>query len=125
MNDCILWKGQVSPNGYGRLSDGKNYAHREAWRQVYGEIPKGKVIKHKCDNKLCINIEHLELGTQAENVKEAYDRNLRKPIRKLTDKQIQEIKQRLNENNSALAREFGVSRQLICCIAKGRLHENV
>jgi len=124
--DCILHKGQVSQNGYGRLSNGKDYAHRNAW-EIFNKstIPKGMVIKHKCDNKLCINPFHLELGTQAENVKEAYDRGLRKPTRKLTDEQIKEIKSRIDENNSALAREFGVSRQLICDISKGRLHGNI
>jgi len=123
MNDCVEWEGQISPNGYGRMSDGKRYAHRETWKEHNGDIPEGMVIKHKCDNKLCVNPEHLESGTQAENVKEAYDRGLRKPTRKLTDEQIREIKVRLHtENNSALAREFGVSRFLICDIKKGRIH---
>ena len=125
MDDCIEWAGQVSQNGYGRLPDGKRYAHREAWKMINGLIPEGMVIKHKCDNKLCVNPDHLEVGTQSENVKEAYDRGLREPTRKLTDEQIREIKERIDENNSALSREFGVSRQLICDISKGRIHGTI
>jgi len=125
-SNCILWKGQVSPNGYGRMPDGKRYAHRVAWEWISGKlIPTGMVIKHSCDNKLCVNPEHLSLGTQSENVQEAYDRGIHKPTRKLTDEQIIEIKSRLHENNSHLAKEFGVSPQLICSIAKGRLHQDV
>ena len=124
--DCILHTGQVSPNGYGRLSDGKRYAHRWAWEVFHDTpIPEGLVVKHNCDTKLCINPLHLDLGTQSENVQEAYDRGLRKPTRKLSNDQIKAIKIRINENNSALAREFGVSRQLICDISKGRIHGTI
>jgi hypothetical protein len=36
----------------------------------YGEIPQGLQINHKCNNKSCINIEHLYAGTQADNMKD-------------------------------------------------------
>ena len=121
-NECILWQGQVSPNGYGRMSDGKRYAHRVSYENTFGPIPEGFVVKHKCDNKLCVNTDHLEAGTQASNVKEAYDRKLRKPSRKLTNSQFKEIANRVKtESGSALAREFNVSRQLVCDIKKGRV----
>lgn len=122
ISDCVEWEGQVSPNGYGRLSDGKKYAHRHAYEKVYGGIPAGSVVKHKCDNRRCVNPEHLELGSQSSNVKEAYDRGLRLPSRKLTQHQFKEIRQRCTtENNAALAREFNISRQLVCNIKKRRV----
>lgn len=103
------------------MSDGKRYAHRSVWEDTYGPIPDGCVIKHICDNKLCVNITHLECGTQSENVKEAYDRGLKNPTRKLSKKQFKEVFDRSHkENNSKLAREFGISRQLVCDIKKGR-----
>lgn len=122
MSSCILWEGKVSLNGYGRCSNGKDYAHREAYISANGAIPKGLVVKHACDTKLCVNPDHLSAGTQAENVQEAYDRGLRSPARKLSTEQFKDVLERCNtENNSALAREYGVSRQLICCIKKGRI----
>jgi hypothetical protein len=39
-----------------------------------GEIPEGMVIRHTCDNPGCINIDHLRIGTQADNVRDMYDR---------------------------------------------------
>jgi len=75
---CWVWTGKVSSNGYGYFQSFKK-VHRLSYELHKGEIPKGKVIKHSCDNKLCVNPEHLELGTYSENLKEAYDRGLRKP----------------------------------------------
>jgi hypothetical protein len=48
--------------------------HRLVWQEHYGEIPKGLIVRHKCDNPKCINIEHLELGTRKDN---AHDRTIR------------------------------------------------
>ena len=69
MSDCIEWTGARSSNGYGR--HGKRYAHRMAWEQAHGPIPDGLVVRHSCDNPPCVNVEHLLLGTQADNVEDA------------------------------------------------------
>lgn len=59
--------------GYGMLSvNGKpDVAHRWSWRVYRGEIPKGKMICHHCDNPSCINPDHLFLGTQKDNMSDA------------------------------------------------------
>lgn len=60
--NCIISKNKPTTNGYPRKSY-KNkiyYHHRLVWILNNGEIPKGHDIHHKCGNKLCINIEHLE-----------------------------------------------------------------
>lgn len=59
----------VGPTGYGALSiNGKQMlAHRAAWILVNGPIPDGMNVCHKCDNPPCCNVEHLFLGTHAEN----------------------------------------------------------
>lgn len=74
--DCVLHKGSLTHNGYGQVSyNGKNCrAHRVAWEQEHGKIPKGKIVRHKCDNRSCINVDHLELGTPFENTKDMIER---------------------------------------------------
>ena len=120
--ECMEWKGYGS-NGYGQKTiKGKKWLiHRYAWTEAYGEIPKGLHVLHKCDNKSCYNVAHLELGTHAKNIQDAWERGLMKPFTKLTLEQALEIKERsLHENNAALGREFGVSRKTIHGIKKGR-----
>lgn len=71
-------------------------AHRHIYEECFGFIPKGLVVRHKCDNKLCINPEHLELGTLADNIQDKVKRNRcakgeKIPTAKLTKEQVKEI----------------------------------
>lgn len=40
------------------------------WQQHHGEFPKGKVIRHLCNNRKCINVSHLSASTQKENLED-------------------------------------------------------
>jgi hypothetical protein len=74
-NSCWVWTGSKDSWGYGTIFSGygKNLrAHRASWFMKNGEIPKGKIICHKCDNPPCVNVNHLFLGTDSINAK---DRN--------------------------------------------------
>ncbi|WP_420454398.1 HNH endonuclease signature motif containing protein [Rubrivirga sp.] len=77
---CWIWKGYTIRNrsgqAYGRLKRcGKNHlAHRFAFAQVHGPIPPGLVVRHRCDKTLCVNPDHLEVGTHKDN---AHDRESR------------------------------------------------
>ena len=42
-------------------------AHRYSYELYVSKIPDGKIIMHKCDNPQCVNPEHLEIGTKAQN----------------------------------------------------------
>lgn len=68
---CWLWTGTVMSSGYGGLSwfSRSALAHRIAYDLFVGPIPNGLTIDHRCRVKLCVNPEHLEPVTNAENVR--------------------------------------------------------
>ena len=67
--DCIEWTGTKFKSGYGEVHHrGKHWrAHRLAWTMANGPIPDGLHVLHSCDNPACCKLEHLRLGTAAEN----------------------------------------------------------
>lgn len=120
--DCIEHAGYRMPNGYGQVRRyGKTWlAHRWAAYQALGPAPAGKPnVLHSCDNRACINPEHLRYGTQSENL---LDRTRRHRYRKLTAQDVARIKVALAEGvpGTALAREFGVSGTMISNIKHGK-----
>lgn len=72
-NGCWIWMGGKNQKGYGRFSiGGKLYAaHRVAYRWSYGNVPKGKLLCHSCNNPSCVRPSHLSPCTDQENTNEA------------------------------------------------------
>lgn len=73
---CLVWQ-KTTRDGYGLIwYRGKAVsAHRLAWLLSYGEIPAGMQVLHKCDNRACIRLDHLFLGTQRDNVQDAISKD--------------------------------------------------
>ena len=110
------------PNGIPTL------LHRFVYEECYGPIGEGLLVRHKCDNRYCINPEHLEIGTHADNMKDMYTRKRQRhyygqehPAAKLTEKDVIEILKYLEKGVSGykLAEKYGVGKTAIFDIKEG------
>lgn len=78
--DCWLWKGRPDANGYARfwVKPRTMLAHRYAYELLYGTIPEGLTLDHRCNVRHCVNPAHLVPETLAENTRNARSANARK-----------------------------------------------
>jgi hypothetical protein len=77
---CWTWQGAKGDHGYGHFTaDGgvDVSTHRYSYQLHHGEIPPGMVICHRCDNPVCVNPDHLFLGTQRDNVQDMIQKGRR------------------------------------------------
>lgn len=70
--DCWIWQGGRNNVGYGMMrgEEKMQTAHRISYEEHKGDIPKGMCVLHNCDNPLCVNPDHLRLGTHKENTQD-------------------------------------------------------
>lgn len=115
---CWIWMG-VNNGVYGKLKiKGKAIgAHRASWMLHYGPIPNKLWVLHKCDTPLCVNPDHLFLGTHKDNMKDAVIKKRfpsrtgeSNPASKLTEKEVIEIKALLKAgvNQYVIADMYGI-----------------
>lgn len=118
---CWNWQGRKT-RGYGRLGFGgeKNLlASRFAYEAFVAVPPKHLNVCHRCDNPSCVNPDHLFVGTQADNVADMFaKRRDGKSGAKLSADEIAAIRSS-SEQQSALARRYGVVPTTISNIRKG------
>jgi hypothetical protein len=70
---CWQWTGAVTSAGYGSFGVVTTpkprmvSAHKAHWEMVNGPVPAGLVLMHSCDNRRCVRLDHLRVGSVAEN----------------------------------------------------------
>ena len=70
LSDCIFWEGLIHSDGYGVLWPNRKthfQAHRITYEREHGPLPEGMIVHHVCENKLCVNVEHLQAMTVREH----------------------------------------------------------
>lgn len=76
LSRCWEWNGTSNPSGYAAIPVKTIWytGHRVSYFLHHGPIPDGMVVRHRCDNKICTNPEHLEIGTMSDNIKDYHQR---------------------------------------------------
>jgi len=124
---CWLWTAGVFKDGYGKMEIKYQYkrAHRISWMIFRGEIPDGMCVCHSCDTPLCVNPDHLFLGTRRENNQDAARKGrMRCWMAKLTASQVLEIRSS-SESGADAARRYGVSKSTISDTRNGKRWRHV
>lgn len=144
---CWIWTGTKNGSGYGTIgigpkTQGKTFVHRASWEIRNGTIPEGMLICHKCDVRLCVNPDHLFLGTYKDNSADMNKKGRglagrkRKPgdvpigenhgHAKLTEREVIQIRNiAVRRTQSSIAEEFGVSRRLVGMIVNRRIWKHL
>lgn len=78
---CWEWPKSTGSHGYGQLMIDKipHTSHTLSYRFHTGEIPAGMVVMHSCDNRKCINPQHLLLGTHEDNIRDMWSKGRQRP----------------------------------------------
>lgn len=133
---CWLWTGSIKENGYGVLSirGVRWYAHRYSYTFHKGPIRDGLFVCHSCDNRRCLNPDHLWLGTVQDNMADMAAKGRAHkgpsvhsdahPLSKLKPDQARAIRADTRPAR-LIAPEYGISTSLVWAIRKGRCWNHV
>ncbi len=123
---CMEYTGCIQSNGYARATVCRkaDYTHRHIYRLVKGPIPTGYDVCHTCDNRKCINPDHLFHGTREDNMRDAVSKGrqasgLKLPHTKINAFMAAEIiaMAKAGKPYKEVAQAFGICRQHVGQIA--------
>lgn len=142
-NGCWEWQGELHPQGYAYTTcyeTGKReQVHRVSYRIFKEEIPHGLLVCHTCDNRRCINPDHLWIGTHKENSQDAkrkgrlehvklmQSKGEEKASSKLNNEKVREIREEIKKGIrcTVIARKFGVNSTTIYSLRDGKTWSHV
>jgi hypothetical protein len=112
---CAIWQGTISPAGYGRYETMENginptgtvLRHRQVWITANGVPPDGMDVHHKCEQRDCVRLDHLELRPRSEHLRIHHGVSPEKYTEILAALRTGE------ESQAAISRRFGVSKSYI------------
>jgi len=129
VTECWEWTASRNHKGYGFFWTGARVgvAHRVSYELHRGEIPDGLLVMHKCDNRRCVNPEHLLVGSYADNALDAHAKGrgvigTTHGMSKLSPDGVREIR-RMRASRVQLhdiAKRFGVTKSCIWSVLTGQ-----
>lgn len=120
---CHEWQSNFHRTGYGKFMEGKTVpAHRMAYTLFVGPIPAGNWVLHKCDNRKCVNPEHLFLGSRKDNIQDMDQKGRRGTKCQLTEADAEKIKwlYSIGYSQQHIASRYGVYQTTISRVILGK-----
>jgi hypothetical protein len=129
---CTEHVGRIETHGYGQVYVAGRWkqAHRLAWERARGPIPAGMCVLHRCDNRRCVEVAHLFLGTKADNTADMMfakgrapsQKGSKNPAARLSETDIPVIRALVRDGATlkTVAARYGVSFQNVSDIKLGK-----
>lgn len=128
-NGCMEWTAQLWSNGYGcfwlGIGGKRALAHRIAYSLEHGvTLDVNQVVMHTCDNPKCVNVDHLRLGTQLENIDDMKVKGRSRRSKLISHFPSMFAMRDEGKTHQEIADLYGVSRPLVTLLFTGKLLTN-
>lgn len=128
--ECLEWQRCLNTDGYPRMGIKGNSnikVHRLMYELVHKIDITGQIVRHSCDNPVCINPSHLLIGSEADNAKDRDERQ-RHGAAKISHKEVREIRDLIQSRlfrNTNIAKWYGIDPRTVSSIKHGKHWKHV